>query len=274
MSAAQRNQADLAQREDEWMRYQDLVISDGEPCTGWGQLFMAADGAWLNPPTAQPGVPIVPARSPLSTRLEGPAADAAVAGGIGDTTHGWVTVSGVWRGDRMHVDRVTTDRPPRPRRTWWQPPPCPPPPGGWPRGFPPGNRGEGNLDFAVGDLEATGAIVNVVMFRPSPDQVVAVAAATDPAAAEAYLRPQLGARLCVVASRWTRAQIDHASSHLHAMHDPWRIYLTGQRTDDQAQVSITASLVQVTAEIADWAASQPDGLITLNPCLRPTDLPT
>ena len=85
-------------------------------------------------------------------------------------------------------------------------PPCPPPDGGWPR--PAWGPGARNLSFDLGDLRETGAAVAVTIFRPSEDQAVLVVAADDTAAVAARLRPQLGKLLCVVPSRWSRAELD------------------------------------------------------------------
>jgi hypothetical protein len=126
-----------------------------------------------------------------------------------------------------------------------------------------------NLDVDLGDLEATGAAVTTVVFRPSDDQAVLVVAATDVAAVEALLRPQLFDRLCIVPSRWTRTQLDAAHEHLRAMWDRWGIYQSGPKCDDQAQATMTAALMRVTNEIDDWVATQPDGLVALEPCLAP-----
>jgi len=59
----------------------------------------------------------------------------------------------------------------------------------------------------MNDLPDTGAVVAVTVFRPDPGQEVLVVAAADPAAAEAWLRPRLGKRLCVVASKWTTPEL-------------------------------------------------------------------
>jgi hypothetical protein len=126
-----------------------------------------------------------------------------------------------------------------------------------------------NLEFDLGDLESTGAAVTVVIFRPGPDQAVLVVAASDVAAVEAQLRPQLGERLCVVPSRWTRAQLDRARRHLMAMQERWRIYMHGPRCDEFAQPTMAFTLVRVTDEIAAWVERRPAGLVSLDPCLKP-----
>jgi hypothetical protein len=57
-----------------------------------------------------------------------------------------------------------------------------------------------------------------------------------------------------------------------SMAERWRVWQFGPRCDEQAQATMSATLVQVTDEIAGWVAGQPDGLISLDPWLVPTRL--
>jgi hypothetical protein len=98
---------------------------------------------------------------------------------------------------------------------------------------------------------------------------VLVVAAADRAAVEARLRSQLADCLCVVPSRWTKAELDSVTSHLHDCHDEWHAYQWGQSSTQDGQACITASLTRVLPEIAAWAASLPDGLLVLEPWLLP-----
>lgn len=125
--------------------------------------------------------------------------------------------------------------------------------------------------FDLGALEDAEAIM-VSIFRPDPERSVLVVAATDIPAVEAQLRPQLGDRLCVVASRWTRRQLDHMHEYLWARSESWGVYETGFSCDEQAQAVMITKLVRVTDEIASWADNQAAGLITLKPCLTPVDI--
>jgi hypothetical protein len=54
-----------------------------------------------------------------------------------------------------------------------------------------------------------------------------------------------------------------------AMWERWGIYGSGPQGDEQAQATMTATLVRITDEIADWIDTQPDGLLVLGPCLTP-----
>lgn len=249
-----------------------LIFVVGDEISGSGRLVHTVDdGDWFDPPLPiraigyGPQGPPPPRPSGFGVRVEN--ADFATVerryerdGAI----EGMATIYGEWLGDGIRIHRQTNERPTQSYPRWFDPP-CPPPAGGWPHGM--NGRYSQNLDFDLGDLETSGAAVTTVIFRPSADQAVLVVAATDVAAVEAALRPQLPDRLCVVPSRWTRAQLDQAHMHLRAMSDRWDIYQSGPRCDDQAQATITVTLMRVTEEIADWVASQPEGLVELQPCL-------
>jgi hypothetical protein len=127
--------------------------------------------------------------------------------------------------------------------------------------------GDSPLVYDIGDLRVTGALIALTLFRPAKNKAVLVVAAADRAAVEARLRPQLADCLCVVPSRWTRAELDFVRSHLHDRHDEWHVYQWGQSSTQDGQACITASLTRVLPEIAAWAASLPDGLLVLEPWL-------
>lgn len=180
---------------------------------------------------------------------------------------GSVLLTGIWAGGQFRAEHQASPwyghhDPPR-----WETPPCPAPPGGWPQP-PPSRAGDENLDFDLGDLEDTGAAVAVTIFRPGQDRAVLVIAAADPCAVEARLRPQLGALLCVVPSRWTKAELDAVRDHLDAQHDAWNIYVWGSSTGEDGQACITAQLTRVLPQIAWWADSLPPGILSLDPWLR------
>jgi hypothetical protein len=126
-----------------------------------------------------------------------------------------------------------------------------------------------NLDFDLGDLEATGAAVTVVIFRPSANQAVLVVAAADPAAVEARLRPQLGQRLCVVLSRWTKRDLDLVCGHLRDHWDDWDIISLGVTASEEAQAQVTAKLARMLPQTAAWVATLPPGILSLDPWLVP-----
>ena len=185
----------------------------------------------------------------------------------GGLLEGWATLRGIWSSGRLSVDRQDRRGPPdRDEFPDWVVPPCPPPAGGWPRS---GRRFGDNLDFDIGDLKETGAAVAVTTFRPGPQQLVLVVAASDPDAVEAWRRPQLGQGLCVVASLWTREELRAVREHLLGHWDEWGVYGAGEINDDEGQPCVVARLARLLPEIAGWAAPLPDGILQLNPWLAP-----
>lgn len=255
------------------MDVRSLVFRTGDQIFGWGRLVRTAEGDWFDPPLAVAAIyyrngPPAPRPSSFGTPAEGADFDAVERRYERDgAVEGYATIYGTWLGDRIRIERQANEPAERRSSPSWSDPPCPPPPGGWPRGM--NGRDFNDLDFDLGDLESTGAAVTVVIFRPGLDQAVLVVAASDVAAVETRLRPQLGERLCVVPSRWTRAQLDEARRHLMAMQERWRIYMHGPQCDEFAQPTMAVTLVRVTDEIAAWVERQPAGLVSLDPCLKP-----
>jgi hypothetical protein len=180
---------------------------------------------------------------------------------------GSALLTGIWSRGQLMVEQQ--DPPPRrpPWRRPWVTPPCPPPPQGWPTVIP---RGDVQLGYDLGDLQETGAAVAVTVFRPGDNQAVLVVAASDVAAVEDRMRPQLGQSLCIVSSRWTTAQLGAVGDYLHRHHEQWSIYQSGPHNADDGQAHIAARLVRVLPEIALWAAALPMGILVLEPWLMPT----
>ena len=145
-------------------------------------------------------------------------------------------------------------------------PPCPAPAGGWPH--PRWGLGDHNLVYDLGDLVDTGAAVAVTIFRPRDDQAVLVVAAADADTVEAWLRPQLGDLLCVVASRWTRVEFDAVRTQLNELWDKWNLYELGESRNEDGQACTEAKLTRILPEIAVWAASLPSGIVAFDPWLR------
>ncbi len=86
-------------------------------------------------------------------------------------------------------------------------------------------------------------------------RAVLVVAAVDSATVEARLRQQLGKRLCVVASHWTRHDIDAVRGRLRRHQEDWNIYASAVEASEDAQAFVTAGLTQVLPETAAWAAT-------------------
>ena len=255
------------------MRIDRLVFGPGDRVTGWGCIRESGDGVWFDRP---PPVPLnFSGRpwplSPDAVRLEdadlGAVATAFAADG---SLPGWATVTGVWLGDRVRVEEQSPVPPPSWRRSAqgpsWTRPPCPPPGGGWPTGG--SGARTNNLEFDLGDLSSTGAVVTAVTFRPGPDQRVLVVAATDEGAAERRLRPQLGAQLCIVPSRWTRAQLD-ATYAVLGDHRDWTVGRLTRSVGEDGQAHVDAAVLRVLPEMADWAMTLPDDLLRIDVALVP-----
>ena len=240
-----------------------LVLRDGDGATAWGLLVRNEQGDWFEPPLAVSAIHI-------GDREVRPVWSGAVrvAGADFDDLHGriqrdgavqgWATVTGTWSGTISGSSGRFRKGASRCAFPAWTVSPCPPPAGGWPDVI---SGGDSPLHYDIGDLRVTGALIVLTLFRPAKNKAVLVVAAADRAAVEARLRPQLADCLCVVPSRWTRAELDSVTSHLHDRHDEWHAYQWGDSSTLDGQPYITASLTRVLPEIAAWAASLPDGLL-------------
>jgi hypothetical protein len=249
-----------------------LVVREGDRVAASGRLVRNRDGGWFEPalPVFLPGG--------VERRVIAPWRGAVRITGVnfGDLINhfeddgvleGYAWVTGIWSGDQLQAIRQTTSGDVRHQYPRWETPPCPPPPGGWPHlewGL-----ADHNLDYDLGDLTDTGAAVNVTTFRPSEDQAVLVVAAADREAVEAQLRPQLGDLLCVVTSRWTRANLAAVRAHMQARWEEWNFYDLGESSREDGQAYLDAKLTRVLPEIADWANALPPGILTLDPWLLP-----
>lgn len=247
-----------------------LVLRDGDRVTATGLLVRNDQGDWLQPhlPMALAGRAERRVGSVWRGAVRITGADFATLANRFEqhgAVEGSATVSGVWTGGQLRVNQQTP--PSRPARVHpWVIPPCPPPPGGWPPATP---WGDMPLKYDLGDLQRTGAAVAVTLFRPGEGGPVLVVAASDEAAVEARLRPQLGVLLCVVPSRWTKAQLDEIRDYLCERHEQWQLFEWGTHHTGDGQARMTARLARVLPEIAAWADSLPDGIVALDPWLAP-----
>ena len=245
--------------------FASLVIREGDRVTASGRLVRDETGDWFEPP-----VPVTanfslfrrvrPAWSG-SVRIVGADFGAELTGRFerDGAVEGSAALTGTWAADRLQVERQDLYVPQHREIPNWTVPPCPPPEGGWPH--------QTWVHGDLGDLRETGAAVAVTTFRPSEDQAVLVVAAADPEAVEAYLRPRLGQLLCVIPSKWTKAELDAVGAHLLAHHDDWNLYSWGDTSTEDGQALITASLTRILPEIATWAPSLPAGILGLEPWL-------
>lgn len=249
-----------------------LILRDGDRVTASGRLVHDGTGNWFEPPmwVAAPGglprrvrpvwrgaVGVVGVNfDEVSSRFE---QDGAV--------DGFATVTGTWRHDHLRADEQAPDGGDDYQPTRWVTPPCPAPEGGWPR--PAWGDGDKNLTYDLGDLRETGAVVAATTFRPSDDQAVLVIAAADPDLVEARLKPQLGALLCVIPSRWTTAELEAVGAYLRGHSQEWNLLQFGPHSNEDGQPCMAARLARVSPQIAFWAASLPADILTLDPWLVP-----
>jgi hypothetical protein len=259
------------------MDFADLGVREGDRVSASGRLVRDSTGDWFEPPIPTALVLVTPRRARPArrgaVRVTGANFD-HLADRFEDqgTVEGSASLTGIWSAGQLRAEHQASPRYGHPVVRRWDTPPCPAPPGGWPE--PPRSRdGDENLHFDLGDLEDTGAAVAVTIFRPGQDRVVLVIAAADPDAVKARLRPQLGALLCIVPSRWTKAELDAVRGHLDARYDAWNLYLLGSSTGEDGQACITVQLTRVLPEIARSADSLPPGILSLDPWLRPTGGP-
>jgi hypothetical protein len=166
-------------------------------------------------------------------------------------------------------------------------PPCDPPDGGWPRDprllAPVGSPDEGDVNLVAERpaldryrAERPGDVVTVALLRPSPDSVLLGVAASDAAAARRAvqaLRPAYGERLCVVVSRYSRAQVTAAQAMVDvASPEAARLGVfagAGEGVGEDLQVEVGYDVVMTTEELAGRAGQHPDGLVVLRPWLTP-----
>jgi hypothetical protein len=248
-----------------------LVLTDGDGVSAWGRLVRDDRGDWFEPPLPRTLVLFKdpPVRPPWRGAVPVTGAD---FDDVEDRRErdgmleGWATLTGTWSAGELRAERKEAGGPAEADRfPSWDVPPCPPPDGGWPRG-----RGaDENIDVDMGDLEDTGAAVAVTVFRPARSRPVLVVAAADADAVEAQLRPQLGARLCVVESRWTRSDVCAVRDHLSGHWDEWNLYQCGVVNTSDGQARVTASMTRLLPEIASWASPLPAGILALSPWLAP-----
>lgn len=250
-----------------------LVVREGDQVQASGRLVRDRSGEWFEPtlPVVGPGGReryVRPVWGVGAVRVVG-ADFAALSNRFernGDV-EGWAFLSGVWFRQQLVVEKQAAPRADTALRHSWVSPPCPPPHGGWPAVV---RRGDVELEYDLGDLRETGAAVAITLFHPGEGQAVLVIAASDVAAVEVQLRPQLGRSLCIVSSRWSKSQLDTVGDYLHRHHEQWNIYQWGPRNDHDGQAHVAARLVRVLPEIAAWAGTIPSGILLLDPWLMPT----
>lgn len=276
----------------------DPVIRDGDRVTATGTVVQvpgAPPRLCAPVPTADVGYP--PGQEPapelceLGVDLDDVDLDSLVDRREKDgAVEGRATITGTYRraatGTASGTVAVESQHSPptteEPRAFEPSTPPCPAPEGGWPRDPAvlrgPGSEPEGdaNMDRERPALEAYRAehpehVVEVALVRPFPDSVLLGVIATDEAArdaVEAGLRPTYGKRLCVVASRFSRAEIDAARAEVSPLNEELRAEGMhsggGVGVSDDLQVVVRSSAVLVTEKLQAALERHPAGLVELD----------
>jgi hypothetical protein len=257
------------------MRLDSLVLTAGARTSADGRVVAIGGKVTFEPPLPValaawfPGHEPAPRASHLGVAVEGVDTAALARRREKDgAVEGWAHLSGVWLGDRLQVEAQEPKHPvtfEHRRSVDWRHPPGSAPAGGWPHGPEDDNFDLADQRFDGGD----GLIVALAQFRPSPTQVVLVIAASDPAQAERELRPRFGSRLCVVASRWTRRQVDAVRVAAAAHMSDWQLYYCGETVTEDGQAIVTIGATRVGAELLEWAAAIPGGLLGVDAWLSP-----
>jgi hypothetical protein len=257
-----------------------MVLRDGVVARAGGRVLVIDGEAWFERPLARTLVKVHPPRPPH----QGPHALRAhgvdvnrldrVERHSGGVLEGWATLTGTVRGRELHVHEQAPPAAWRPPKSWTTPP-CPPPPTGWPTGPVYHGMTSANLPQpAPGpDEQAELTITQLTIFHPQETQPVLVAAAEDPERAERALRPTFGDALCVIASRYTRQEIDETLHRLRTEMSThrWPMTSNGRSADRDGQATVFARFAWIEPEVAEWAATVPDGLLDLDIWLTPVD---
>lgn len=274
---------------------QSQVVRDGTRVTATGSVVSVPDRpVRLCAPVAQIGIGYAPGQEPppryceLGVDVEGVDLSALAdrrekAGAV----EGVATLTGTYRDGTLVVEQQ--DPPAEPARAEQEPdvPPCEAPDGGWPRDAGllrgPGHEPEGDVNMMAEQpamdayrAEHPDDVVTIALLRPFPDSVLMGVSAVDAAAAERAeqaLRPAYGERLCVVVSRFTRAQVTAAQAEIPiGDEEGTRLGVmggAGEGVSDDLQVEVGYDVVMVTEELQRRADRHPPGLIALRPWLIP-----
>lgn len=244
-----------------------LVVEPGDRVSAEGRLVRVDDADWLDLAQISTLTVLGRRKSPRSVRLVGlDAAAIPVPDGNGDRTviPGRLRVVGVWRDDVISVETQNpVTRPAAPVTSPLRvtlPAPC----GGW-------DVTDQSTDIAgLEELRASGTIVRDVWWREHNGALVLRVAASDVGAVERVLAWQLPRRLYVVHSRYSADQLREVQDMFAAHRAEWGIEVSShQNLDTQCQPYADAMLTRVSADLAAWADTLPDGLLTLHPAMTP-----
>jgi hypothetical protein len=188
------------------------------------------------------------------------------------TVESYAHLAGTLRDNTLSV---TNQGPPVQERSWpfMETPPCPPPRGGW------ASTGDVNADFrAVGAYrrQFPSDVTSVAAFSPERRTPVVTLASINPERTRAHLAKAYPRKLCVVRSLYTRTDHYQARRLLASLLKqaspyelPFVIYGYGDTVSDAGQPRVDVDVLYDTPELERALASQPRGLIHVEPWLTP-----
>jgi hypothetical protein len=241
------------------------VVEPGDRLRAEGELVQGPENSlWLDLTQVHTLV-ATPLSARLAYRLVGVDVSSVPSTGNTDSSlmPNWVGVVGRWLDDAITVEEQwSVHWPPRE--------PLPPsltrpaPSGGW------NVEDQSNEVQGLDELRASGAIVEDGWLRHKSGAVLLRVAAADVAAVDAVLAPQLPRRLCVVRSRYSTADLREVRAMFDAHHRKWGFSTWGcGALDAQCQPYAHVTLTRVSADLARWADTLPDGLLRLHPRMTP-----
>jgi hypothetical protein len=253
-----------------------LVLKDGALTRAAGRVVGYDGQVWFEPPMPVPPLanqPVRPSGWGVLTRgvdLLALTNRHERDGGV----EGRAVFAGEWRQERLHVLEQQAQRLPDPSpNPRWDRPPCSPPTHGWPHSEP-GPEYEPGVNLSPRPPHPIPGATAVTVFRPAPTQVVLVVATTEPAQAEALLRPLYGDAVCIVPSRWTAGEIEVVRAAINRHLTEWLIFGAGQTSAEDGQALPYANVTRLIPKMADWARSIPTGLLDVRVWLTPQTPPT
>jgi hypothetical protein len=241
-----------------------LVAEPGDRVRATGRFVALPDGAWLDlAQVVTLAFRVGPWKSSRSVRLVGVDADAVPDGSDRSVIPHRIRVVGGWHDDVITVESQEPVRWP-PRTT-----PAPlfageVPAGGW-------DSSEQSTDVhGLQQLRDRGKIVRDGWLRTDNGALILRVAASDVDAVEELLAPQLPRRRSVVRSRYTVAHMREVEDVFAAHADEWGFEgWSFQNLDSHGQPYAEATLTRVSSDLAAWADTLPNGLLSLTPAMTP-----
>lgn len=248
-----------------------LLLREGDRCVAFGRVVDVSGRTTFEPPLFitlpyyRPGEAPAPRPSGLGVAVRGVDSTRLLDRREKDgASEGWATLIGHWLEDELAVVGQRLERPVQQAHDQrWVFPPCPQPEQGWPIGE------DVHVPAAYAPLESSGAAVHATVFRPTARSAVLVVAAADSATVTDELVPLLGDRLCVIASRYTRVEVDRVRQEIMTDFASWQAYGSGTTSDVQGQPVLTLDVVRVLPDLVDRARHWPPRLVAVNAWLAP-----